>query len=203
MTAPSLLAPADPACCDGEEWKPVPGWPHEASTCGRVRAVDRVDGNGVWRLGGLLPQHPDQRRGKGYLYGTLRDGARRRKAPVAVLVLEAHRGLRPLPGWQACHGPGGRTDNHLANLRWDSREANLAEMWEGRRAVTAPPGDVTDPAFPQDSAVRAASRHGVTGDGLHGTGSFCLPPNFPFHSLSVKRALRALTRSLRSLRRSR
>jgi hypothetical protein len=100
--------------------------------------LDRLDAEGRLRLGGILPQFPDKRPGKGYLYVMLRDGQRRRKAPVAVLVLEAHRELRPGAGYEACHGPAGRTENHLWNLRWDTKAANLAEMWESRRerAVT-------------------------------------------------------------------
>jgi hypothetical protein len=120
---------APPACCDNEAWRGIPGWLyHEASTCGRIRSLDRLGDDGVWRLGSILPQHPDKRRGKGYLYVNLRDGGRFRRAAVAVVVLEAHRGPRPFPGWEACHNDGVRTDNHLAKLRWDSREGNLADQ---------------------------------------------------------------------------
>jgi hypothetical protein len=115
------------ACCEDERWEPIPYWPHEASSCGRVRSVNRIDAAGRLLLGDILPQHPDRRPGKGYLYVTLRDGKRRRKAAVAVLVLEAHRELRPGPGYEACHNHGVRTDNHLSKLRWDTRKANRAD----------------------------------------------------------------------------
>lgn len=134
MNAPSLLV-ADPlgGCCEDEKWDPIPGWPHhEASSCGQVRMLDRLDAEGRLRLGGILPQFPDKRPGKGYLYVMLRDGARHRKAAVAVLVLEAHRKSRPGPGIEACHNDGVRTDNHLSKLRWDTREANLADMLRHR-----------------------------------------------------------------------
>ncbi len=209
MSAPNLLAPLDaaPACCEDETWKAIPGWPHEASTCGQVRSTSRQDANGVWRLGGVLPQHPDKRPGKGYLYVHLRDGRRRRKAPVAVVVLEAHAGPRPGPEYEACHGNDVRTDNHRDNLTWDTKAANLARMWEmrrGERPVTGRalkrPGPVTDGAFPQDGASRTPSRHGVTGDGTHGTGSTRLLPSFPFVLPPVKPAVRAARTSSRAAR---
>jgi hypothetical protein len=37
--------------------------------------------------------------------------------PVGRLVLLAFRG-RPDPGQRAKHGPGGKTDDSLANLHW-------------------------------------------------------------------------------------
>lgn len=203
MSAPSILTfgVADQPCCEDETWKRIPDWPHhEASTCGRVRSTDRLDENGVWRLGAILPQHPDRRKGKGYLYAILRDGKRRRKVHVAVAVLEAHRGLKPGPRHEACHS-GPKTDNHLVKLRWDTKEANLAEMWEARRLVTAQAGHVTDRAFPQDGALRYPSRHGVTGDGTPGTGRFPSFPRFPPHFTSLNPALRML-RSIRSSRRA-
>ncbi|HEY2262104.1 MAG TPA: hypothetical protein VGI96_05700, partial [Streptosporangiaceae bacterium] len=128
MSALSLLATEEVACCDDETWELIPDWPHEASTCGRVRSVDRLGGDGIWRLGAMLPQHPDGRPGKGYLYATLLDGKRRRKAHIAVLVLEAHRELRPGPGWEASHLYGTRTDNHLSGLAWETRAQNLARI---------------------------------------------------------------------------
>ena len=132
MSTPSiLLADSITPCCDDEDWKPIPDWPHEASTCGQVRSVDRTGPDGILRLGQMLPPELDKRPGKGYLYATLRDGKRRRRAHIAVLVLEAHRGTRP-KGNEACHTHGLRTDNHLARIRWDTREANIADMLRHR-----------------------------------------------------------------------
>lgn len=164
------------ACCPDEKWEPVPDWPHEASTCGRVRSTDRLGDDGIWRLGALLPQHPDKRKGKGYLYVDLLDGPRRRRAAVAVVVLEAHRGLRPA-ACEACHNHGIRTDNHLSEIRWDTREANLADMAEHAllRAVTedaAMTVALSQPAGHKGvRTIRALSRTTVTGDISQGTGS--------------------------------
>jgi hypothetical protein len=213
LTAPSLLAVA-PACCEDEEWAGIPGWPYEASTCGRTRSVDRLGPDGVWRLGAAAPQHPDKRKGKGYLYVNLRDGKRFRRAAVAVVVLEAHRRLRPFPGWEACHSDGVRTDNHLSKLRWDSREGNLADQRHHareRNALASVSGNYANP----DETVslrhtpgrlprmrfHGSRRYGpFHGHGLKGTVRVPFLSTLPFRFPSLTSSLRSL-RSLRSDRR--
>ena len=206
MSAPSLLAAEAPACCEDERWALVPDWPHEASTCGQVRSVDRLGPDGIWRLGALLPQQPDKRPGKGYLYVDLRDGARRRKAAVAVLVLEAHRELRPGAGWEASHLYGIRSDNHLDGLAWETRAANLARiaLHAAERAVTTLGAETADtsqgghfPSMARDAATRH-SRYGVTPRTAPG-----LSPSIPIspsHSIPVQPLLHTLRTSFRSLR---
>jgi hypothetical protein len=193
------------ACCAGERWGLFRDWPHEVSTCGRWRSVDRAGPDGVLRLGQLLPLLADKRQGKGYLYAMLRDGDRRLKMPVAPAVLEVHD--RPRPGrrrpggweFEACHGNDVRTDNHLDNLSWGHWLDNRAQMWARRRTVTAGGHDVTGAAFPQRDGGTRTSRHRVTGDGAHGTGRFPFRSGFPFIFLPLKTSLRSL-RSLRSRR---
>ena len=206
MNVPSLLAPAPP-CCQDETWEPLPGWPHEVSSCGRVRSTDRADADGVLRLGAMLPQHPDKRPGKGYLYADLRDGRRRRRAPVAVIVLEAHDKPRPGPQYEACHGNDVRTDNHRRNLAWDTRAANLARMWERRRRRGAVTDTLPDPSrealdchkpLVSDPGRRPAAS--VTGDGPQGTGSPPASSRFPSVLLPVQPFTRAARRTIRALR---
>ena len=204
MSAPSLLLDA-PACCEGEDWEPLPDWPHESSTCGRVRSIDRLGADGIWRLGSLLPPQPDKRPGKGYLYYDLRDGKRRRRIPAAVAVLEAHRGRRP-PGCEACHNHGVRTDNHLSEIRWDTRAANLFDMLEHARLRA-----VTDQAAMAVLLSQTAGHRGVCGlgglsqasvtsDGFQGTGRSPSIPDFPSRSSSVNPFLRTFRTPFRTLR---
>jgi hypothetical protein len=204
LSAPSLLL-AVPACCDGETWELIPDWPHEASSCGRVRSIDRLGDDGIWRLGGLLPPQPDTRPGKGYLYYDLRDGRRRRRIPAAVAVLEAHRGLRPA-GCEACHNRGIRTDNHLSEIRWDTRAANLADMAEHARLRTVTEEAAMTLALSQSAghrgvrATAALSRASVTGDVSQGTGRSPSNPIPPSVSISLQPVSRTLRTSFRSLR---
>jgi hypothetical protein len=199
----TAIAEETVACCAGERWGLFRDWPHEVSTCGRFRSIDRPGPGGVPRLGQLLPLQPDRRKGKGYLYAMLRDGGRRLKVPVAAAVLEVHDRPRPgrrrRGGWEfeACHANDVRDDNHLTNLSWGHWLDNRAQMWTRRRSVTTRPGDITGGAFPQDGGRAAPSRHRVTGDGAHGTGRFPFRSSLPFIFLSVRSSLRSL-RSLRS-----
>lgn len=195
-----------PSCCPDETWKPLPGWPHEISTCGRVHRIPWLDADGCLHLGGELARCPDKRKGKGYLYSTLRDGERRRKAHVAVLVLEAHDRLRPGDGWEASHLHGDRTDNHLCRLAWETREQNLARIAEHAliKAVTdgCPEGLCCHSAQVNRGAVVSCLCHSrsVTGDCPHGTGS---PPpfqSFSSHFTSVQPLIVSLRTSFRSLR---
>ena len=186
LSAPSLtLAPPPVVTADDlEQWKPVPDWPYEASIDGQVRRIPWLDARGCLHIGGIVAQCSDKRKGKGYLYANLRDGHRHRRAAVHILVLEAHRSLRPGPGVEGCHDNGIRTDNRLVNLFWKTKPENRADRERHRleqacnEVVVLAARDVTESAFPQDGASRRSSRHGVTGDGLKGTGSSVLSPIF-------------------------
>ena len=214
MNAPSLLTlpgTSVPACCEDETWKPIPGWPHEASTCGRARSMDRLGPDGIWRLGAMLPAQPDKRPGKGYLYYDLRDGKRRRRIPAHVAVLEAHD--RPKPGdeYEGGHGNDIRADNHLPNVEWVTKDANLAKMWETRRQRQAltdtGPGLSKTGDFCQESKVTGGgmtsaclSTGSVKIASSQGTGSCPSNPFFPSVPLPVQPLFHTLRTSFRSLR---
>ena len=188
MSALSILepAPADVGCCADETWKPIPGWPHEASTCGRGRSVTRIDASGRLRLGQVLPQYTDDRPGKGYVYWVLVDGKRRRKVHVAVAVLEAHDKPRPAPGYDACHDNHARTDNHLLNVFWDTHAANVAASVLRRlAAVTEAAALSREPRSPwwrRDGAQSQPLCHSARD---FGTGSSRIPFSFLSHFLSL------------------
>jgi hypothetical protein len=178
------------ACCEDETWEPLPGWPHEFSTCGRVRSITRIDAEGRLRLGQMLPQQKDERKGKGYLYATLRDGKRRRKIHVAAGVLEAHRKPKPGPGYEACHSNHVRTENHLWNLSWDTHAANVAASVQRRlEAVTEQAPDMPVPSqegrFPTWRLLGIRHVRSVTRARSHGTGRLPSSSDFPSISPSV------------------
>jgi hypothetical protein len=100
----------------GESWRPIPGWPYEASSRGRIRSAARAQ---------VLKRTPDR---DGYLHVTLSDGpTRRRYVHVARLVLEAFAGLPPAPLLEACHRNGKRRDCRPRNLYWGTRAQNRAD----------------------------------------------------------------------------
>lgn len=109
-----------------ETWLPVVGYEdfYEVSDAGRVRSLDR--------LVNYPDRAPRQMTGRILKGGITTDGYRhvglsvcgqRKFAFVHRLVLEAFVGPCP-PQMQGCHENGCRTDNWIANLRWDTPSAN-------------------------------------------------------------------------------
>lgn len=98
-----------------EEWKPVEGWPYEASNLGRVRRV------GADRVCSLQVQA-----GKGYLRAWLYRGSKksRKLKRVHVLVAGAFIGPRP-PGLEVNHKDGDKTNNSSSNLEYVTHGDNL------------------------------------------------------------------------------
>lgn len=107
-----------------DRWKPVvgfEGW-YEVSEAGRVRSVDRVV-NGKRYRSRLLAHHLAK---NGYVLVDLYQGGKRTTRTVHSLVAEAFIGPYP-DGKEVCHGPGGRRDNRVGNLRYDTRQGNFAD----------------------------------------------------------------------------
>jgi hypothetical protein len=109
-----------------ERWAPIPGHQgYEASDRGRIRSIDRVitrvTGAQQFYPGKIVRAFPIPR---GYLGVFL---GKRRRGYVHRFVLETFVGPCP-EGMEACHGPNGVSDNSLANLRWDTKSANAADM---------------------------------------------------------------------------
>lgn len=102
------------------EWKSWPGFSRYRASylTGEIRNRDRK----------IMSLFPDK---DGYLMVTLTgdDGKKHGPLSVARCILTAHDRL-PLPGEEACHGPGGHQDNRLVNLRWDDRAGNEREKVE-------------------------------------------------------------------------
>ena len=110
-----------------ERWLPIPGASrYELSTEGRVWS--RRSGQHI----AIAAQN------KGYLVVKYTDDEGRRVTrALGPLVLETFVGPRPLDRrgrpMECCHGPGGKTDNRLANLRWDTEAANRRDRYGERR----------------------------------------------------------------------
>lgn len=103
-----------------ETFKPVPGFEgrYEVSDEGRVRSL-RFRSNGAPRI------LKSTMNWNGYHVLTL--GAERRQVRLHCLVLEAFVGPRPSPEHDGCHGDNNKDNNHLSNLRWDTKEGNIAD----------------------------------------------------------------------------
>lgn len=110
-----------------EIWKAIPGYEgfYEVSDQGRVRSLDRIvpASNGTSRrLRGKIKA--PQTGAEGYLMVTLYRGSEGRTMTVHRIVMNTFAGPRP-EGMERCHNNGDRTDNRLANLRYDTRSENM------------------------------------------------------------------------------
>lgn len=117
---------------DKEVWAPVPGFngAYEVSSLGAVRSW----ANGSWgrrEVPRAVKLIVDSR---GYPKVGLYANGSKCSQHVHVLVLLAFVGPRPLDA-VACHANDIRTDNRLANLRWDTRTENWADGMRNGGAV--------------------------------------------------------------------
>lgn len=113
-----------------EQWRPVVGYEgaYEVSDLGRVRSLDREITQTIrgrqcvrrWR-GRMLRLCLNS---GGYVVVALGAG---HYHCAHVLVAAAFLGPRP-PGYEVCHANGVRHDNRLANIRYDTRAGNFADM---------------------------------------------------------------------------
>lgn len=121
----SVTPPGEP-----ERWLPVVGYEglYEVSDLGRVRSLSRVvsrsgpRGPRVRIAGQALKVRPPAGTDP-YAHVELNRDGERRYMRVHVLVAAAFLGPRPA-GYEICHGPGGKTDNRLANLSYGTRAKN-------------------------------------------------------------------------------
>ena len=110
---------APPPDLPGEAWKEIPGFPdYDVSNMGLVRSR---------KHGVQLLQPVFTHRGR-YLSVSLFQNGKQTKRTIHSLVLEAFIGPRP-DGLEICHNDGIRTDNMLANLRYDTPSANAQDQY--------------------------------------------------------------------------
>lgn len=109
----------------------VPGSEYEVDTDGRVWSPHT----------GLQLKPSLAGKGKGHWSVSIRINGRTRRVYVHTLVLTTFVGPRPT-GMEACHNSGDRDDNRLANLRWDTRQANVRDAEDhGQRMHPVLPGE--------------------------------------------------------------
>jgi len=101
-----------------EEWRPIPGWPYEASNRGRVRRSTPYRSTHVGRI--LRPKTDRY----GYLCVRLCSGIQK-DFPVHTLVLLAFVGPPPHPSMQTRHLDGVQTNNTPDNLAWGTPQENI------------------------------------------------------------------------------
>ena len=112
---------ADQAISLAERWLPVAGYEglYEVSDHGRIKSLARR--TGPWGSREAI-RKPGGGLGGGLFVGLYRSGeVKYHKVPR--LVLEAFRGACP-PGEECCHWDDDPGNNHLSNLRWDTRGNN-------------------------------------------------------------------------------
>jgi hypothetical protein len=112
-----------------ERWLPIPGWDgaYEVSNFGRVRSLPRRVGNGTPSgrrvKGGVLAQLEKD----GYMTVLLKRPGKQSRVTVNRVMLLAFDPVENSASLQACHRNGKRSDNRLANLRWDDHAGNAAD----------------------------------------------------------------------------
>ncbi|MGZ4516413.1 MAG: NUMOD4 motif-containing HNH endonuclease [Mycobacteriaceae bacterium] len=143
---------------------PVVGWEgfYEVSDLGRVRSLPRLVRSrwkGYLRPAGGVVLAP-RLNSNGYQQVHLsREGT---QAPRLVhrLVLEAFMGPCP-SGSEGCHGSGGKGDNSLQNLRWDtSRENSLDTVRHGTNRNASKTSCINGHPFDQANTYYANGKRG-------------------------------------------
>ena len=127
-----------------ETWRPIPGFPgYGVSDKGRVRSYWLRIGSCARSISKapqrILKGAPGA---NGYPFVLLSKNRTKHGRTVHSLVTLAFLGPRPY-GLEVCHKDGDQTNNHLENLRYDSRAANMRDasahgrLNKGRRLSSA------------------------------------------------------------------
>ena len=113
---------------ENEIWKSVVGYEgfYEVSNMGRVRSVERwVRASNKTDSLRLSPAKVRSLsvKSSGHLKVSLYREGKEKTHHVHTLVLTSFVGPRP-EGQEGCHNNGDPSDNHLTNLRWDTKSEN-------------------------------------------------------------------------------
>lgn len=106
-----------------QKWKTIKGYPHhEVSNYGNVRSWK----NGRHGKRDYPKQLKKYIRPDGYFTVNLSENGEQKTTIIHHIVLETFTGERPFK-YDACHNDGDKNNNHLDNLRWDTRKNNQAD----------------------------------------------------------------------------
>lgn len=111
-----------------ERWKAVVGFEgyYEVSDQGRVRSLDRIDGQGRnWPGRMMKPQKHGPAKGV-YLHASLCVEGQKTYPLIHRLVLEAFKGPCPADH-ESAHANGQHADNRFSNLEWKTSKHNAAD----------------------------------------------------------------------------
>lgn len=105
-------------------YRPIPGFPgYEVGSDGTVRSY-RQRGRNALSVTARI-RRPEII--NGYWSVPLRNDGRQFQKRVHRLVLEAFVGPCPA-GMEGCHNDGNPHNNHISNLRWDTKKSNMADQ---------------------------------------------------------------------------
>ena len=111
-----------------ERFAPVYGYEgaYEVSDHGTVVSIARVVSGGIKKQTVKPCVLAQIDNGHGYKSVRLWKNGKEKTCYVHRLVLEAFAG-RAAEGCEACHNDGARSNNHISNLRWDTKANNHAD----------------------------------------------------------------------------
>jgi hypothetical protein len=99
---------------------PIPGYPgYLACRLGTIFTIKRTDGT-------AQPRNPREDK-DGYLNLNMYVNNKKKQIRVHRLILETYVGPCP-PGMECLHGPGGKLDNSIKNLRWGTHGDNCLDV---------------------------------------------------------------------------
>lgn len=105
------------------EWRQIPSFPHYAvDESGNVKRIAPGICNG--KPGKIMKPY---RRSDGYNMFILRRDGKSFYRKAHQLVAETFIGPKPFANAEVCHNDGSRTNDHVSNLRWDTRKGNQAD----------------------------------------------------------------------------
>lgn len=136
-----------------EEWRPIPGWPYEISSCGDVRRTHKGS-NG---LGCMAKMSKHFNRFNGYQSVMLKNCGRSTRKTIHLMVCTAFHGPKPSPTHQVAHWDGNKLNNHFSNLRWATPGENREDSRRHGTLACGPRGGGARLTIEQARAIFVAT----------------------------------------------